>query len=114
MRFLARLCGLLLVLSVTCRTAASLELEPSVDLADFFSISASSVCGRDTPPETFEDPQNSGQFRVCGEGGGEFAAENALDGNSSTRWQSEAGVSPVSLNFSAAEVEPAVWVLAVP
>jgi hypothetical protein len=105
MRFLAGLRDLL-VLLITVGAAAGLTgNEPSVDLTDFFPVSsATSACGPDTPPTSYEEPQNSGQFQICGSGGRDFSAENVQDGNSSTRWQSENGISPVYLNFTISEV----------
>jgi hypothetical protein len=101
MRFLAGLRDLL-VLLITVGAAAGLTgNEPSVDLTDFFPVSsATSACGPDTPPTSYEEPQNSGQFQICGS---DFSAENVQDGNSSTRWQSENGISPVYLNFTISE-----------
>ena len=104
MRLLAGLRGLL-VLLITVGAAAGLTgSAPSVDLPDLFPVSSTSACGPDTPPTSYEEPQNSGQFQICGSGGRDFSAENVQDGNSSTRWQSENEISPVYLNFTISDV----------
>ena len=88
----------LLLLATSC--AAQPMSGPNIDLTRFFSFSASSVCG--DPPTPFEFPKNSGRFQSCN--GSQFSVENALDGNFSTRWQSENGPSPVDISFTLNQV----------
>ena len=75
---------------------------PRLDLTASFLASSTSVCGEGDTPTSYEAPQNSGLLQSCRES--EFAAERASDGNSSTRWQSVSGASPVSLSFTLSEV----------
>ena len=94
--------GLLIAVGVAAGLPGS---QPSVDLTELFPISsATSACGSDTPLTSYEEPQNSGLFQTCGSGGNEFPVQSLQDGNSSTKWQSENGISPVQLNFTISEV----------
>lgn len=106
MRLVSSPAGLLVLLMAVGLSTGLLENQPSIDVTNFFTVSsATSTCGADTPPTSYEEPQNSDQFQTCGSGELHFSAENVLDGNSSTKWQSENGVSPVDVNFVIAEVE---------
>lgn len=82
------------------------ENEPYIDLTWHFSFSATSVCG--DPPTQFEYPQNSGQLQTCN--GSDYSEEKALDRNSSTRWQSANGETPVEISFTLIQV----WGVAAP
>ena len=98
--------GLLVLLVAVGVSTGLLENQPSIDVTNFFSVSsATSTCGADTPPTSYEEPQNSGQFQTCGSEELDFSAENVLDGNSSTKWQSENGDGTVDVNFIISEVE---------
>ena len=86
----------LLLLASSCSGVPQPVSEPSIDLTRYFTPSATSVCG--DPPTQFELPKNSGQLQTCN--GSQYAVENALDGNFSTRWQSANGETPVSLSLA--------------
>ena len=88
----------LLILATSC--VAQSVGEPYIDLTSYFTLSASSACG--DPPTLFESPKNSGQFQSCN--GSHFSAENAVDGNFSTRWQSANGESPVNISLTLDQV----------
>lgn len=91
-------CCALLLLLVNC-VALPVD-EPYIDLTSYYSLSASSVCG--DAPTQFEIPKNSGQLQNCN--GSEYLVENAVDGNSSTRWQSASGDTPVEIYFTLSQV----------
>ena len=85
---------------ITSCAAIPTATEPNIDLTRYFKFSASSTCG--DPPISFEHPINSGQLESCF--GSDHTEELALDGNSSTRWQSQIGETTVNITFSLKEV----------
>lgn len=97
MRYTSVFCTLLLLVA---SSIALPEDEPYIDLTWHFSFSATSVCG--DPPTQFEYPQNSGQLQSCN--GSDYSEEKALDRNSSTRWQSANGETPVEISFTLEQV----------
>lgn len=99
MRTLSVFCSCTLLLLVGSCIALP-EDEPYIDLTWHFSFSATSVCG--DPPTQFEYPKNSGQLESCN--GSDYSEEKALDRNSSTRWQSANGETPVEISFTLKKV----------
>ena len=90
--------ALLLALLHACAAFSPSPLQ--IEVSQYFTASTNSTCG--DPPTLFEEPQNPGVLLNCTSG--DHDAELALDGDLDTWWQSENGVTPVSITFTLQEV----------